>query len=494
MPGFVKIRASFIIRPAKKEGENPAFCPFACIFVLKKHGIIQKTIMISLNKPLIRESAAAPDSHVYEVVYNLSLEYAERVKESFGNQVTGVVYISVRGKSVTLNLDALARDLRPPSLLVDGQPEQRTAELILPEHTGYARPSGSLGGAIDEIGGRDTTGRHLIRKFEMDFNGKDSRQANDNLGYFIIFLKKVCMDPDVRPTTRANYLYTFDKMVELASLADFSDVNFDFLKKFELWLSTKCGCNANTIAKHVKVLRKAVNQAIRLGYMDVRNDPFYEYSVRVKRSEKEVLTMNELAMIDSYFHRQFDSLPERDREILGAFLFGCYTGLRFSDLSKVPRKHIFKRRSKYWLEIDMQKTDKLVKIPLDDIFSGKAMAVLRRFNRKSGRLFAIPVNAVCNRRIKCLLKKVHKRIRYKYISFHTARRTMATLLLSLQVPITTVQAILGHASVKTTDVYAKVKEQTVYNDIRKARTKSMDKLFERTDKQMRRRMGQEGSR
>lgn len=425
------------------------------------------------------------DKTVYDTVYNLSLDYLINVRQCLGSQVTGVIYMVVNGQSVLLNLDALGKDSPVPTLCLDNRPHSFQPSLILPDYSDYCSKTGHLGGAIDHMTGDNSSQRNVTRKFEMDFNGSDTRRLNGNLGNFIIFFKKICQDPDVRQTTRANYMYTFDKLKNFASLADFCDVNFDFLKKFEFWLSDHCGCNANTVAKHVKVLRKAVNHAIRLGYIDVRNNPFYEYSVRVRKTEKEVLSMNNLALIDSHFHYHFEDLAARDREILGAFLFACYTGLRFSDLSIVTRKHIVKRRTKHWLEIETQKTGKLVKIPLDDIFGGRAMEVIKPFNRKTGRLFVIPINAICNRRIKALLKKVHKRINYSEISFHTARRTMATLLLSLQVPITTVQTLLGHSSIKTTEVYAKVKDQTVYNDIKHSKTKTLSELFKRSEKLVR---------
>lgn len=62
---------------------------------------------------------------------------------------------------------------------------------------------------------------------------------------------------------------------------------------------------------------------------------------------------------------------------------------------------------------------------------------------------------------------------------------MATLLLALQVPITSVQTLLGHSSVKTTEVYTKVKEQTVYNDIKKCKSKSLNSIYERAGRRIR---------
>lgn len=56
----------------------------------------------------------------------------------------------------------------------------------------------------------------------------------------------------------------------------------------------------------------------------------------------------------------------------------------------------------------------------------------------------------------------------KRISFHTARHTNATLLIYSGANITTVQKLLGHKSVKTTQVYANIMDITLVRDLEKA--------------------------
>lgn len=56
---------------------------------------------------------------------------------------------------------------------------------------------------------------------------------------------------------------------------------------------------------------------------------------------------------------------------------------------------------------------------------------------------------------------------YQKISFHTARHTNATLLIYNGVNITTVQKLLGHKSVKTTQVYTNIMDMTIVHDLEK---------------------------
>ena len=55
----------------------------------------------------------------------------------------------------------------------------------------------------------------------------------------------------------------------------------------------------------------------------------------------------------------------------------------------------------------------------------------------------------------------------KRITFHSARHTNATLLMDQGVSITTIQKLLGHRNVSTTQVYAEIMGKTIVKDLMK---------------------------
>ena len=63
--------------------------------------------------------------------------------------------------------------------------------------------------------------------------------------------------------------------------------------------------------------------------------------------------------------------------------------------------------------------------------------------------------------------------------FHTARHTCATLLVHQGVPITTVQKLLGHTSVRTTEVYSEVLSNTIIRDLKAVKRKKNTPDFRR---------------
>lgn len=115
----------------------------------------------------------------------------------------------------------------------------------------------------------------------------------------------------------------------------------------------------------------------------------------------------------------------------------------------------------------MYKTNKEIRIPLSTIFEGKALELTRSISRNRGVIFRIGSNQQANRD----LKKIAKQVGIKKMTFHTARHTCATLLLYRGVSITTVQTILGHQSVKTTQIYSAVTDMTLERDLKKGSAK-----------------------
>ena len=115
--------------------------------------------------------------------------------------------------------------------------------------------------------------------------------------------------------------------------------------------------------------------------------------------------------------------------------------------------------------IQTEKTGYDLKIPLHLVFDGKALDILARYP-SIAEFTRIGCNADTNRHLANLqlLAKIKTRT-----TFHTARHTCATLLCHQGVPITTVQKILGHTKLTTTQLYSEVMADTIVRDLSNVR-------------------------
>jgi integrase len=150
---------------------------------------------------------------------------------------------------------------------------------------------------------------------------------------------------------------------------------------------------------------------------------------------------------------EFEEMPMLKR----AFLFSCYTGLRFSDVENLTWEKLRKSDSgKTLLKFVQRKTNKPEYPPISD----KAVRWLpeRGFAKDNDRIFQMPPNGYANKLLREWAKSAGIT---KKISYHVSRHTTATLLLSSGVPLTTVQKIMGHSDIRTTLRYAKVIDKNV---------------------------------
>lgn len=158
---------------------------------------------------------------------------------------------------------------------------------------------------------------------------------------------------------------------------------------------------------------------------------------------------------------------QKIRHVLDAFLFCCYTGLRYSDFRSLNNTNLIQINRSPWLCVDMLKTNITVRLPLAFLFNGKALQILNRYPNMD--IFSsIPINSDTNKILSEIAQ--HAKIR-KHFTFHTARHTCATLLVHQGVAITTVQKILGHTSVKTTQIYSEVMSDTIIKDLKSVNRK-----------------------
>lgn len=286
---------------------------------------------------------------------------------------------------------------------------------------------------------------------------------------FPVFAKIYVQESDRKRSTKENLMTTITVLQEFRPGLDFKDITYTFLKDFEVHLKEK-GNSVNTVAKHMRQLRTLVNEAINQGYIPSDAYPFRKFKIKQEKGRKEFLTPDELRKLEN-----LQVSDKRLRHVLDAFLFCCYTGLRYSDFCQLTPENIIRVNGKRWLYFKSVKTDVEIRLPLHLLFEGKALAVLERYDIVTD--FAkIGPNSEANKYLAQLA--AFARIR-KHITYHTARHTCATLLVHQGVPITTVQKLLGHTSVRTTEVYSEVLSNTIIRDLKAVKRKKKTPDFRR---------------
>lgn len=189
-----------------------------------------------------------------------------------------------------------------------------------------------------------------------------------------------------------------------------------------------------------------LNEAARDGI--IKCNPYHLLSrdERIKKptDQRDFLTREEL-------HRLMEVKTQSTTTKM-AFIFCCFTGLRYSDLKQLKWGNIEKSPSGMVIRIEaMKKTEKPVTVPLGT----NAMTWLpeRGDKTQDDLVFDIGTCGGCNAALKTMAKRagISKRV-----SFHTSRHSFATLTLAATNDIATVSQLLGHTSVATTLIYAEV--------------------------------------
>jgi len=202
----------------------------------------------------------------------------------------------------------------------------------------------------------------------------------------------------------------------------------------------------NTKYLYIKTLNVALNKAVNDGILP--NNPIKQLpkQERPKRQleNREYLTIDEV--------KQLVKTPCRKSVIKKAFLFSCFTGLRFSDVKSLRWSDIVTdNEGLQVIKFTQQKTNK----PENLQVSVEALKFLpeKKEAKSNDIIFPLSNNGYTNETLKSwiLAAGITKRV-----TFHVGRHTNATLLLSLGVPIETVSKLLGHSDIQTTQIYAKV--------------------------------------
>lgn len=241
---------------------------------------------------------------------------------------------------------------------------------------------------------------------------------------------------------------------------DAFNVNYMRSKKPEN--NKKVGISANTQHRIIVNMNFVLNAAVRDGLLTTNpmNEISSKEKVAAKKGTREYLSKDE---VDRLRNTPFEHGAYNIKE---AFLFSCFTGLRYSDLRAIKRSDFHRDDLGSYLRIKMIKTREPLKIYVPDV----ALKLMPPTEDDNTPVFKLPKNDYGNQALQKWLKDAG--ITDKKITFHCGRHSAATLLLSAGIPLAVVSKQLGHLKTATTEIYAKLVDEA-----QKEASGTMDKLF-----------------
>ena len=292
----------------------------------------------------------------------------------------------------------------------------------------------------------------LMQLFEKH-NGDVAKQVGVSVGKATLQKYNVC---------KRHFSEFLEKQYKRSDLK-LTELTYVVVREFDLYLRTEVGQNPNTATKTMKTFKTITLLGQKMGVL--LHDPFMNHRFHIEPVNRGFLTDEEILCIA---HKQIN-IPRLEL-IRDIFIFSCFTGLAYIDVSNLTPDHIVTLGDKQWIMTQRQKTSVETNVLLLDI----PKAIIAKYGGKTyrnGKLFPMLTNQKTNSYLKeiadiCGIKK--------NLTFHLARHTFATMSLSKGVPMESVSKMLGHTNIRTTQIYARITNKKIEHD--------MEELADKLDK------------
>lgn len=249
---------------------------------------------------------------------------------------------------------------------------------------------------------------------------------------------------------------TVEKVIKYVEAYDggvmLSDVDKDYCKGFIKYLSTAKSLRSTKNPKIISKQTASVYYAVLVAVLNqaVRED-LIESNPTTKVSAEERKTIAPTGNARTYL--SLDELQKLidtkcgNEELKNAFLFACYTGLRYSDITTLQWDDIKTENGQMFICKQMIKTKQNLIVPI-----GKSAK--QYLPKKKGKyIFDLPTLISMNTELKRWAKRAKVD---KNVHFHVSRHTFATSLLTKGADLYSVSKLLGHTNINTTQVYAEI--------------------------------------
>jgi site-specific recombinase XerD len=286
------------------------------------------------------------------------------------------------------------------------------------------------------------------------------------------------VDLSVSETTYSKYSLCQERFMEMLHQRYHTkdmllrELNPLVITDFKTYLMTVVGQCNNTAVKTLKTLKTVLIFGRKIGV--VHTDPYIGVKMHLDKVDRGFLTEEE---IEKLLRKKFP-LPRLEL-VRDLFVFCCFTGLAYIDVIALRPDNIVTLNGIKWIISKRIKTG----TPINVILSKGAMTLIKKYENDpqcKGHIFPYYTNQKTN----LYLKEIATACGIdKELTFHMARHTFATLVLSKGVPIESVSRMLGHTNIKTTQIYAKITNKKIEHDMEKffsdAKIQKFDKETEK---------------
>jgi integrase len=288
---------------------------------------------------------------------------------------------------------------------------------------------------------------------------------------FIDFIReRIKNDNSIADGTKRNHKSLIESLEKFGKIVTFADLTKTNVKLYDDWLhtqTTKMGAKVGqndknkpvviqqtTVSDYHKRLKRFINEAI--SFELIKENPYEGLKFeRGKCHERKFLTMEELKKLEDC--KIENMCYDRVRDL---FVFECYTGIGYSDLTKFNWHNVKKDGEDYIIQDARVKTGEVYSV----LLLPKAMEILQKYD------FELPI--ICLNDYNKFLKFVQVVAGIeKTLTSYMSRHTFATLALSNGMRIESVSKALGHTNIVTTQIYAKILNKDVVDDFRKLKDK-----------------------
>ena len=275
------------------------------------------------------------------------------------------------------------------------------------------------------------------------------------------FVRYLEIEKNYSPHTVLNYRLDLDDFIKFLGDAPIESVEYLFLRKYLAILKEK-KLGSRSMARHLSALRSFFKFLTREGFL--KTNPILSVSSpKLDKHLPQFLTEEEVfRLIESSVPK--DEMGLRDRAILETFYS---TGMRISELVSLSQDDldfiggVVKLKGKGKKERIAPIGDKAISSLRDYLEKRKRQASAVFLNKRGTRITDRGVRNIVGKYLKASGMK-------KGVSPHTLRHSFATHLLNRGADLRTVQELLGHANLSTTQIYTHLTTEKLKNVYDKA--------------------------